>query len=164
VNDEHAQSNIRAEASRLGIDPSRIEYASSVDHPEHMARLAAADLFLDSWFYNAHTTASDALWAGLPVLTLKGNTFPGRVGASLLTALNLPELITTSAGEYKNVAISLAKSPEKLASVKEKLAQNKLSTSLFDTSRFTRNLESAYEAMYERYRAKLPPDHIHIQP
>jgi predicted O-linked N-acetylglucosamine transferase (SPINDLY family) len=159
-----AKTNLRNETSRRGIDPNRLIFAKRLESSEHINRHRLADLFLDTLPYNAHTTASDALWAGLPVLTLKGNTFPGRVGASLLTALNLPELITNSAGEYKNVAISLAKSPEKLASVKEKLAQNKLSTSLFDTSRFTRNLESAYEAMYERYRAKLPPDHIHIQP
>lgn len=121
-----------------------------------------AGLFLDTLPYNAHTTTSDALWAGVPVLTRIGETFAARVAASLLTAIGLPELITTSPEAYEALAIELATKPEKLSSIKNKLAQNRLSTPLFDTERFTRHLEAAYTAMYERYQADLPPDHIHL--
>jgi len=129
---------------------------------EHLARHDLADLFLDTLPYNAHTTCSDALWAGLPVLTLIGNTFPSRVAASLLTAINLPELITNSQEEYEALAIELAMNPKKLADIKLKLANNRLTAPLFDTPLFTKNLECAYIKMYERYQADLQPDHIYI--
>ena len=112
---------------------------------------------------NAHTTASEALWAGLPVLTQIGATFAGRVAASLLKAIGLPELITESQSDYEARAIALAVSPEELSTIKNKLARNRLTTTLFDTERYTRHLEAAYQVMYERYHAGLPPDHIYIQ-
>ena len=122
-----------------------------------------ADLFLDTLPYNAHTTASDALWAGLPVLTCMGEGFASRVAASLLNAIELPELITTSQAEYEAKAIELANNPAKLKAIKDKLDCNRLTTSLFDTPRFTKHIEVAYMKIYERYQADLPPDHIYIE-
>jgi len=126
--------------------------------PEHLARHRVADLFLDTLPYNAHTTASDALWAGLPVLTQIGNAFAGRVAASLLNAIGLPELITHSREEYEALAIE-ALNGEKLKAIKERLSRNRLTSPLFDTPLYTMHLEAAYEAMYQRYKAGLPPDH-----
>ena len=117
-----------------------------------------ADLFLDTLPYNAHATASDALWAGLPVLTCMGNTFPGRVGASMLRAVGLPELVTSSLTEYEELAFALACDPERLAGIKAKLMRNRMTEPLFDTARYTRYLESAYTIMLERQQAELPPE------
>jgi predicted O-linked N-acetylglucosamine transferase (SPINDLY family) len=130
--------------------------------PDHLARHRQADLFLDTLPYNAHTTTSDALWADLPVLTLTGQSFASRVAASLLNAIGLPELITTSQEEYEVLAIELAMNPKKLTDTKLKLATNRLTTSLFDTPLFAQNVETAYIEMYERYQADLDPDHIII--
>ena len=130
--------------------------------PEHLARHCQADLFLDTFPYNAHTTASDALWTGLPVLTLMGSSFASRVAASLLNAVGLSELITSTQEEYEALAIELATNPHKLADIKLKLAKNRLTTPLFDTPLFTKNLEAAYIKMMDRYQADLQPDHISI--
>ncbi len=157
-----AAINLRKEATSRHVDPARLIFAPRMSVPEHLARHRLADLFLDTLPYNAHTTASDALWAGLPVLTRIGETFAGRVAASLLSAIGLPELITTSPEAYGALAIELAANPEKLSSIKNKLAQNRLTAPLFDTERFTRHLEAAYTAMYERYQGDLPPDHIYV--
>jgi protein O-GlcNAc transferase len=127
---------------------------------DHLARQELADLFLDTLPYNAHTSASDALWAGLPVLTCLGETFAGRVAASLLNAIGLPELVTTTPEAYEQMAIDLATHPEKLAIIKRKLAGNRLTAPLFDTKRFTKHIEAAYTAMYDRHHAGLVPDHI----
>ena len=129
---------------------------------DHLARQKLADLFLDTLPFNAHSTAADALWAGLPVLTQAGETFAGRVALSLLTALDLPELITRTADEYESVALDLAANPGKLAALKSKLAQNKSTSPLFETEHTTRNIESAFEAMHKRHRDGLLPDHIEI--
>jgi protein O-GlcNAc transferase len=159
-----AAANLRMEAAAKGVDPGRLVFAQRLpSRADHLARHRLADLFLDTLPYNAHTTASDALWAGLPVLTQIGQTFAGRVAASLLNAIGLRELIAQTAEEYEKRAIELAEDPAKLAAIKSKLAQNRLSTPLFDTETFTRHIESAYEAMYRRYQAGLPPDHIHVQ-
>jgi predicted O-linked N-acetylglucosamine transferase (SPINDLY family) len=131
---------------------------------EHLARYHLADLFLDTLPYNAHTTASDALWAGLPVLTQIGQTFAGRVAASLLNAIGLPELVTHSRVEYETLALELAHNPERLRSIKPKLESNRLTTPLFDTALFARHIEAAYEAMIRRYRAGLPPKAISVEP
>jgi protein O-GlcNAc transferase len=155
--------NLRREAERRGIDPDRLVFAARIDLPDHLARHRLADLFLDTLPYNAHTTASDALWAGLPVLTQAGRAFAGRVAASLLRAVGLPELITHSREAYEAVAIELALDREKLRGLKEKLQANRLTAPLFDTACFTRDLEAAFEAMYRRYQAGLPPDHLDIQ-
>ena len=153
--------NLRLEAQNRGVDPSRLVFAQRVpSNEDHLARHNLADLFLDTLPFNAHTTASDALWAGLPVLTCLGETFAGRVAASLLNAIGLPELITTTPETYEQMAIDLATHPEKLAVIKHKLADNRLTTPLFDTKLFTKHIEAAYTAMYQRHQAGLAPDHI----
>jgi protein O-GlcNAc transferase len=159
-----AADNLRKEAERRGIGAERLVFGERMPAPDHLARHRLADLFLDTLPYNAHTTASDALWAGLPVLTRVGNTFPGRVGASLLSAIRLPELITHTEKEYESVAVGLAVNPAKLMDIKERLASNRLATPLFDTPLFAKHIEAAYTAMHERYHAGLPPDHIHVEP
>ena len=158
-----ASANLKKEAEARGINSDRLIFAKRMPSlPEHLARHQCADLFIDTLPYNAHTTASDALWAGLPVLTCQGQTFAGRVAASLLNAIHLPELITTTSEDYECLAIELATQPEKLASIKRKLADNRLSTPLFDIRLFTKHIEAAYIAMCERYQAGLPPTHLYI--
>lgn len=155
--------NLRKEAQNRGIDPKRLVFANRMKLPEHLARHKAADLFIDTLPYNAHTTASDALWAGLPVLTCMGECFASRVAASLLNAIELPELITTTQEQYVATAIELATNPAKLKEIKQKLERNRLTTALFDSPRFTKHIEAAFMQMYERYQADLPPDHIYIE-
>lgn len=157
-----AVENLKKEAEKQGIAPDRLVFAERLPLPEHLARHRQADLFLDTSPYNAHTTASDALWAGLPVLTLMGGSFASRVAASLLNAIDLPELITSTQEEYEALAIELAMNSKKLETIKLKLANNRLTAPLFDTPLFTKNLESAYIKMYERYQNDLGPDHISI--
>jgi protein O-GlcNAc transferase len=156
-----AKENLIKEAAARGIASSRLVFADRMPLPEHLARHRQADLFLDTLPYNAHTTASDALWAGLPLLTLVGSSFAGRVAASLLTAIGLPELITTTKEDYQGLAVELATNPQKLDAIKQKLAENRLTTPLFDTPRFTKDLEAAYIKMYERFQNDLQPDHIY---
>lgn len=129
---------------------------------DHLARHAHADLFLDTFYYNAHTTASDALWAGLPVLTMAGTTFASRVSASLLRAVGLPELVTDSPDAYEQMALALARAPAALAALRARLVQNRDTSPLFDTPLFARRIESAFEAMWARHRAGLRPDHLDI--
>jgi len=157
---QRAAQNLRREAIEKGVDAIRLIFAKRMPLAEHLARLRQADLFLDTFPYNAHTTASDALWAGLPLLTLSGETFAARVAASLLNAIQLPELITSTQEEYEALAIELATNPEKLTAIRQKLEKNRLTTPLFDTERFTHHLEEAYGVMYERYQEGLPPGHI----
>ena len=148
-----AEANLGKEAELRGVSRERIIFAPRVDTvSEHLARQRQADLFLDTLPYNAHKTASDALWAGLPVLTCAGATFAGRVAASLLKAIGLPELITTSLEDYEALALEFARELSRLASIKAKLARNRDKYPLFDTVRFTRHIEAAYTAMWERYQ------------
>jgi protein O-GlcNAc transferase len=155
-----AAANMRKQAEVRGIDPARLVFAARMPPSDHLARHRLADLALDTLPCNAHTTASDCLWTGLPLLTQMGETFAGRVAASLLNAINLPELITETPHEYERLAIELAMDPEKLRAIKSKLAENRLTTPLFDTRLFTGHIEAAYVAMYERYQAGLAPDHM----
>jgi len=157
-----AKDNLQKEALARGIAPERLVFAGRLETSEHLARHALADLFLDTFPYNAHTTASDALWAGLPVLTVIGQSFAARVAASLLNAMDLPELITQNQQEYEALAVELATHPEKLAQIKQKIQDHRLTKPLFDTPRYTQNIEAAYTQMYERYQADLPPDHLYI--
>jgi predicted O-linked N-acetylglucosamine transferase (SPINDLY family) len=157
-----AAINLRKEAVARGVDAERLIFAKRLPLSEHLARHRVADLFLDTLPCNAHTTASDALWAGLPVLTCLGETFAGRVAASLLNAIRLPELITATLEDYEQLAVKLATHPEKLATIKRRLAENRSTTPLFDTKLFTKHIEAAYIAMYERHQAGLPPEHIFI--
>jgi len=154
------ENNLRAEASRRGIDAKRLIFARRLPLPEYLARYRAADLFLDTTPYNAGATASDALWAGLPVLTYLGETFAGRMAASLLNAIRLPELITTTPQEYEAQAIAFATQPDKLLKVKQKLASNRLTTPLFDTQYFCHHIEAAFTQIHERYHSDLMPDHV----
>ena len=153
-----AGRNLRAAAARAGIAPERLVFAPRVDYPRHLARQRAADLFLDTWPYNAHTTASDALIAGLPVLTRIGSTFPGRVAASLLGAVGLPELVTGSARDYEALAISLARDPARLRALRARLEANLPAAPLFDTATVARALEAAYLEMHRRRLAGLPAE------
>jgi len=155
--------NLRKEAQVRGIDSSRLIFAKRMFPSEHLARHQAADLFLDTLPYNAHTTASDALWVGIPVLTCMGKSFASRVAASLLNAIELPELITTTQEQYEAKAIELATNPEKLKAIKYKLERNRFTTALFDTPRFTKHIEAAYKQMYERYQTDLQPNNIYIE-
>jgi len=159
-----ASSNLRREAQRRGVAPERIVFAERVKLEQHLARHRVADLFLDTLPYNAHTTASDALWAGLPLLTCEGTTFPGRVAASLLRAVGVPELITCSLQEYEARALQLAATPAMLVDIRSKLARNRMTHPLFDTDRFRRHLESAYETMWSRHQRGEPPDSFAVQP
>ena len=159
---ETATRNLRKEVKARGIDPERLIFAKRLRAADHLARHRLADLFLDTRPYNAHTTASDALWAGLPVLTFLGETFAGRVAASLLNAIGLPDLITTTLEAYEQLAFDLATHPEKLLAIKRKLAENRDTTPLFDTKLFTKHIEAAYTMIYERYQNGLAPDHIII--
>ncbi|HEX8030690.1 MAG TPA: hypothetical protein VF491_19595, partial [Vicinamibacterales bacterium] len=155
-----AAANLRKEAVARGVAAERLVFAPRVSMPDHLARHRLAGLFLDNIPCNAHTTASDALWAGLPVLTILGDTFAGRVAGSLLHAIGLPELVAESPEAYERMAVDLATHPEKLAALSTRLAANRLTAPLFDTKRFTRHIEAAYTAMYERHRAGIAPDHI----
>jgi predicted O-linked N-acetylglucosamine transferase (SPINDLY family) len=157
-----SMNNLKKEASKQGVDSCRLIFAERMSLPEHLARHRQADLFLDTFPYNAHTTASDALWAGLPVLTMMGQSFASRVAASLLNAIGLSELITNTQKEYEALAIELAINPKKLTDIKHKLETNRLTTPLFNTPLFTKNIEIAYIKMMERYHADLEPDHISI--
>lgn len=159
-----AAGNLRREARNRGVDVARLIFAPSMPLAQHLARHHAADLFLDTWPCNAHTTASDALWAGLPLVTLTGEAFASRVAASLLTAVGMPELITSSIEEYENLSIKLASDPQLLSQVRQKLEQHRSGAPLFDTRRTVRHLEAAYRSVYERYQADLPTDHISIDP
>ncbi|HTB88136.1 MAG TPA: tetratricopeptide repeat protein, partial [Steroidobacteraceae bacterium] len=163
-NDPMAASNLRQEALRRGIDGERLIFADRMSSlPEHLARQRVADLFLDTLPYNAHATALDALLAGLPVLTCVGEGFVSRVAASLLNAIEMPELITTTPTQYENLAVHLATNPRHLDDIRQKLARNRLKTPLFDTKALTRHLEAAYTKMYERYLANLPPEDIYVE-
>jgi protein O-GlcNAc transferase len=155
-----SESNLRREAAARGVGAERLVFAPRVPPPEYLARLRLADLFLDTLPYNAGTTASDALWVGLPVLTRIGETYAARMAASLLNAVDLPELVTATPQDYETLAVMLATQAGKLAAIKQKLADNRLTTSLFDTALFTRHIEAAYAAMVERHHAGLAPDHI----
>ncbi len=159
-----ARRNLQAAAAARGVDPDRLIFAPWAPPHDHLARLACADLFLDTLPYNAHTTASDALWMGLPVLTRRGAAFAGRVATSLLTALNLPELVCETLEDYQHRAIRLARSPHLLGEIRETLVCNRATAPLFHTRGFTRDLEAAFRQMHARRRAGLPPDHIDIAP
>ncbi|HEX4027375.1 MAG TPA: tetratricopeptide repeat protein [Rhizomicrobium sp.] len=150
-------ANLRREAQARGVAADRLIFAPVLETDEHLARLGLADMFLDGLPYNAHTTGSDALWAGVPLITRKGTTFPGRVAASLLGAIGLSELVTGSAEEFEALAVKLASDPKALKKVRAKLARNRDKSALFDTDRFRRNIEAAYTQIWERWLAGEKP-------
>lgn len=159
-----ARRNLQREAEARGVTADRLVFAPRVPLAEHLARHKLADLFLDTWPCNAHTTASDALWAGLPVLTRAGHTFTGRVAASVLHAVGLPELVTETQADYEALAGALAAAPEKMAALKAKLESQRRTSPLFDGALFAKHLEAAYEAMMARQQAGAAPDVIEIAP
>ena len=163
---DHAETvqNLRAAAEGHGIDPNRLVFAERTSLPRHLARQAQADLFLDTWPYSAHTTASDALWAGLPLVTCTGETFASRVGASLLRACGLPQLITHDPQAYREKILALSAAPEPLQAIRRQLLETRLSVPLFDTERFTRHIERAYDMAWERHMQGLAPDHLTVPP
>jgi len=163
ADNELAERNLTKEIVLRGIDSSRLIFGEHLPKLEYLARYRVTDLFLDTLPYNAGTTASDALRMGLPVLTCIGNSFPSRVAASLLNAINLPELITTTQEQYESLAVELATNPEKLKTIKDKLVNNLSTAPLYDTPLFTRHLESAYLTMYDRYQQGLDPEHIYVE-
>jgi predicted O-linked N-acetylglucosamine transferase (SPINDLY family) len=163
TNNELSKTNLAKEIHKRGIELDRLIFADSISRPQYLARYRVADLFLDTQPYNAGTTASDALKMGLPMITLIGKAYQARMGASIVNALNLPELITHTPEEYESLAIELATNPDKLKTIKDKLAKNISTAPLYDTKLFTKNLESAYTQMYERYHQGLKPDHIYVE-
>jgi len=149
--------NLRRAAAERGVAPDRLVFAPPVAAGEHLARQGAADLFLDTAPYGAHTTASDALWVGLPVLTCPGESFASRVAASLLHAIGAPELVAPSLAEYERLAVALARDPARLAALRARIVANRRTHPLFDTARFARHLEAAYRTMHEIARHGEPP-------
>ncbi len=152
-----AEGNLRNEMRGRGIDARRLVFAPHLPHAEHLARLQLADLALDTAPFNSHTTASDALWAGVPIVTCAGDTFPSRVAGSLLHAIGLPELIAPDFDEYFEIALGLAGDPVRCAELRAKLAANRLTAALFDVSAYTIALEALFEAMWSRRLAGAPP-------
>ncbi|SSC66720.1 hypothetical protein [Ciceribacter selenitireducens] len=160
--DDDARANFIAFMAGLGVAAERIHFARRADYPAHVARLQAADIALDTFPTNGHTTTSDKLWAGLPVLTCKGRNFTSRVSESLLNAIGMPELVADDEDGMVELCIALATDSDRLAEIRARLAENRLVAPLFDTARFTRHLERAYEMMVERERQGLEPDHFDV--
>jgi predicted O-linked N-acetylglucosamine transferase (SPINDLY family) len=160
---EWARGNLKKEAENFDIDPSRLIFAKRMPLEDHLARHQLADLFLDTSPVNAHTTASDALWAGLPILTLIGNTFAGRVCSSLLMAIDLADLITESREDYENLAIELATDPLRLNSIRERLKQNRTSSPLFNSSLTTKQIEKAFQKILQRSLNGATPENLVIE-
>ncbi len=156
------RENLANEARRRGVNPDRLVYSPRLPYAEHLARFGLADLFLDTLPFNAGTTASDALWAGVPVLTCSGEAFAARMAGSLLKAVGLPELITHSLEEYEALALKLASSPSLLSGLRDRLARNRTAAPLFDTPRFCRHLETAYGMMWQRHLRGEPPGALRV--
>jgi predicted O-linked N-acetylglucosamine transferase (SPINDLY family) len=158
-----AENNLRKEAQARGVDPSRIIFADKLSQAEHLARHKHADLFMDTFNVNAHTTASDALWAGLPVVTKVGEQFAARVAASLLNAIGLPELVTRSDAEYEALITNLATDRQKINDLKLKLSTNRLTHPLFATKRYTRGFEKALRMSFDLLSERAPPTDIWVK-
>ncbi|MBV9523287.1 MAG: hypothetical protein JO010_10870, partial [Alphaproteobacteria bacterium] len=159
-----ARANLCREAERRGVCAGRLVFAPILPPAEHLARQRLADLFLDTLPYNAHTTASDALWVGLPVLTCVGRSFAARVAGSLLHAIGLPELVTSTLEDYEALALELARRPDLLNGLRDRLRQNRLTLPLFDTDRFCRHIEDAYRRMWEMWQSGEPPRAFAVPP
>ena len=157
------QHNLIKEAKARGIDPSRLIFASRIAYDKYLARFRVADLFLDTLPFNAGTTASDCLWAGLPVLTTLGDAFAGRMAGSLLMAMQLPELVANTLEEYENKAVGLAQDPARIKALKETIEKNRFTTPLFDSKSFTKDLELGYQKMMDRFYNQQEPDHIYLE-
>ncbi len=163
VLNEESERNVQREAARRGVDPLRIVAAKTVPYPQHLARLALADLCLDTWPFNGGTTTSDALFAGLPVLTYSGESFASRMSGSLLKCSALPELIAGSLEDYERIALELAGRPQYVKDLRDRLRHPKAENSLFDSGRFCRHLEAAYGEMHARRQRDLPPSSFRVR-
>jgi predicted O-linked N-acetylglucosamine transferase (SPINDLY family) len=163
-NNPEFAANMRRAAAVAGVGPERLIFASMVTPQQHIARMAEADLFLDLVPCGGHTTASDALWAGVPLLTCLGATFPGRVAASLLNAVGMPELVTENLEDYQALALHLAAHPAELKALRQKLAANRRTTALFDTGRFRVHIEAAYTTMWEMFLKGQAPRAFAVPP
>jgi predicted O-linked N-acetylglucosamine transferase (SPINDLY family) len=152
-----SDANLARAARSEGVDPGRMVFAPRMPHGAHLERHRHADLFLDTLPYGAHATGSDALWAGLPVLTCEGESLAGRVGSSLLRSIGLPELVTQTLDEYEALALALARQPKRLQAITQRLERNRNSEPLFDTERFARNLDQALEMMWRLHEAGEAP-------
>ena len=157
LGNEYAEGNLRSEAMARGVSPHRLVFAKDCPQAEHLNRLQLADLVLDTLPYNAHTTASDALWCGVPMVTCAGDTFASRVAGSLLRAVGLPELITHDLTHYETLAAALGADPARLAALRSKLASSRSDAALFDVATYTLNLEALFTQMWQRHLAGLPP-------
>jgi len=165
VGNPTARDTLRAEAAVRGISPQRLVFAERLnERAQHLARIALADLFLDTLPYNAHSTATDILWAGVPLVTCMGQSFASRVAGSLLTAIGAEELIAHDLDAYETMALDLARSPERLAAVRAKLVRNRASHPLFDMERLCRNLERAYETMWDFHLKGQKPESFMVNP
>jgi predicted O-linked N-acetylglucosamine transferase (SPINDLY family) len=159
-----AEKNLRKEAAARGVDPARLVFADRLKLDQHLARHRLADLCLDTLPYNAHTTASDALWAGLPLVTCRGRAFAGRVAASLLHAIGVSELVTENLEDYEGLALRLATEPALLGKFRERLQQNRLAYPLFDNARYARHIEAAYTRMWETWQRGERPQSFAVEP
>jgi predicted O-linked N-acetylglucosamine transferase (SPINDLY family) len=159
-----AEANLRREAERRAVAPDRLIFAPKLPLADHLARSGHADLFLDTMPYNAHTTGSDALWAGVPLLTCLGSTFASRVAASLVRAVGLDELATGSLQDYEALALKLARDPAYLRALRDRLARNRNTHPLFDTARFARHIEAAYTTMWRCSQAGSTPQAFAVEP
>jgi predicted O-linked N-acetylglucosamine transferase (SPINDLY family) len=157
-----AEDRLKQEASKQGIDPQRLIFVGRVNYPDYLARYRSFDLLLDTFPFNAGTTASDALWAGLPILTRTGESYASRMAGSLLHAMDLPELVTGTPAEYEAAAIRLATQPQQLANIRKKLTAARSTGLLFNTAAFTRSLERGYELMHQRLVEGLAPAHLSV--
>jgi predicted O-linked N-acetylglucosamine transferase (SPINDLY family) len=156
-------NNLKKEANKRGINPDKIIFAKRMTISEHLARHKMADLFIDTFPYTAHTTCSDALWSGLPVITLMGQSFASRLSGTLLNAVGLNELIATTEKDYEDLIINLAKDSNQLKIIKNKLEKNKINQPIFNTKLYTKKIESAYKEIYKRYHSDLPLENIEIE-
>ena len=159
--DSATESNLKSTAKILGIDPDRLVFTRPIEKIQHLSRLSLADLCLDTRVVNGAATTSDALWAGVPVVTIKGHHFASRMSASILTAVGLPELITHDLKQYEDLSIALATHPDQLDAFRLKLENNKPTYPLFDTRDFVHNLESTFEQMWATYLSGEKPQHIY---
>jgi predicted O-linked N-acetylglucosamine transferase (SPINDLY family) len=153
---------LESEAAARGIDPARLVFGGTLPKAAHLARLSRADVFLDTLLVNAHTGASDALWAGVPLISCPQEGFPSRVGASLLRAAGLPQLICVDLAGYEALAVRLAHRPEELRALRAHLSEGHATLPLFDTARFVRNLERAYDIMWQRHLAGQAPQSFSV--
>ena len=162
MSNKASKMNLIKQAKKQGVNSERLIFSEKVEHKKYLARFQQGDLFLDTFIYNAGATASNALWAGLPVLTKSGKSYTSRMAGSLLNAIGLPELITTTDEEYESLALDLAQNREILNKIRNKLSRNIKTNPLFDTGRYTRNLELGFEMAYDRYLHGKGPEHLFV--